>query len=259
REDFDYFLLQKAEAAGATVLEGVRVIDVVEESDRVSVVTDGETYSAGLVIGADGVNSTVARKTGLKPRWSDDEVALCIEASVPMDPSEILRTVGDPNGTERIFIEIYFGFIEYGYAWAFAKKSEMSLGIGGLISELDDLKGRWKTFVSFFEKTKDVQCDLSLQTAARVPASGILEKTCTKRVMLIGDAAGIVRTTTAEGIYYAIESGKMAAEVAKDILSGTPGIDAMTYHKRVWDAFSEDLYAAPHPIFKSMSKKRRSA
>ncbi|MGY5870901.1 MAG: geranylgeranyl reductase family protein [Candidatus Thorarchaeota archaeon] len=256
REDFDHFLLNKAEDAGATIQQGVHVTDIAEESNLVRVMVGNETHSARLVVGADGPNSTVARKTGLKTRWLDDEIALCIESTVPLDSSEILRIVGDPSGSERIFIEIYFGFIEYGYAWAFAKKNEISLGFGGLVSELDDLKGKWKQFVSFFENAKGIKCDLSQQTAARVPVGGMIEMTCTKNIMLLGDAAGLVRTTTAEGIFYAIESAKIAAEVANDIISGKPGVDTMTYHKKAWDAFSEDLFDAPHPIFKSISKRR---
>jgi flavin-dependent dehydrogenase len=172
-----------------------------------------------------------------------------------MDSSEILRIVGDPNGSERIFIEIYFGFIQYGYAWAFAKKNELSLGIGGLVSEVHDLKGTWKKFVLHFEETKGVKCDISQQTAARVPVCGMLENSCTTHTMLIGDAAGLVRTTTAEGIFYAIESAKIAAEVANGIITKTPGVDTMTYHRKTWDAMNADLFLAPHPIFKSISKR----
>ncbi|MGY5852797.1 MAG: geranylgeranyl reductase family protein [Candidatus Thorarchaeota archaeon] len=255
REDFDHFLLQKAQESGASVQQGVRVTDIVEESNVVHVIAGNDSYSARLVVGADGPNSTVSRKTRLKTRWLDDEIALCIESTVPMDSSEIMRIMGDPEGTERIFIEIYFGFIEYGYAWAFAKKDEISLGLGGLVSELDDLNGRWRKFVSFFEEKNGVQCDLSQQTAARVPVGGMIDNTCTKRVMLIGDAAGLVKTTTAEGISYAIRSGMIAADVAKQIVSGLPDVDTMTYHKRAWDEMSEDLFTAPHPIFKSISKR----
>lgn len=256
REDFDHFLLQKAADAGANIEQGIRVTNIIEESNTVRVIAGNETYSAKLVVGADGPNSTVARKTGLKTRWLDDEIALCIESTVPLDSSEIMRIVGDPDGSERIFIEIYFGFIEFGYAWAFAKKDEISLGLGGLVSELDDLNGKWKRFVSFFEEKKGVRCDLSEQTAARVPVGGMIQNSCTKHIMLIGDAAGLVRTTTAEGIFYAIESAKIAADVARGIISEAPGVDTMTYHQKTWDTMYEDLFAAPHPIFKSISKRK---
>jgi geranylgeranyl reductase family protein len=241
REDFDYFLLKKAEEAGASVQQGIRVTDVIEESDTVRVVAGNETYSANLVVGADGSNSTVARKTGLKIRWEDDEIALCIESTVPMDSSDILRIVGDPEGSERILIEFYLGFLRHGYAWAFAKKKEFSLGIGARISGLEDLKGNWMRFVSSFEKKNGVKCDLSEQTAARVPVSGMIGNTCTKRIMLIGDAAGFVSPVTGEGIRYAIESAKIAADVVKEIVSGTTGVDTMTYHNRAWEAMGKKL------------------
>ncbi len=255
RDDFDHFLLKKAEEAGALVQQGVRVTDIEEDSENVHVFAGHERYSANIVIGADGPNSTIARKTGLKPRWDDDEIALCIEAAVPMDSSDILAMVGDPEGSERILLEFYFGFIRNGYGWAFAKKNEISLGLGAPISELEDLKGDWKKFVKFFEETKGVKCDLSSQTAARIPVSGIIENTCSKKIMLIGDAAGFVRTTTGEGISYGIESGIIAAEVAKDIISGEPDIDTKTYHARAWNAMNEDLHSSPHPLFSGLAKK----
>jgi len=248
REDFDHFLLQRAEMAGATAHQGVQVTDIIEKSDGVRVASGNETYSARLVVGADGPNSTVARKTGLKPRWSDKEIALCIEATVPMDPSDILRIVGDPDHPEAILLELYIDFIPKGYAWAFAKKNGFSFGIGTLVSELSDLKGYWRKFLTSFEERNGVKCKPIDQTAARVPACGIIENTYTKRIMLIGDAAGFVKSTTGEGISYAIESAKIAANVAKEILSEKSGVDTKAYHKRAWDAMGQDLIT-PHPLF----------
>jgi geranylgeranyl reductase family protein len=243
REDFDHFLLKKAEEAGATVQQGVRVTDVIEESDGVRVVASNETYSAKLVVGAEGPNSVVARKTGLKPRWEDDEISLCIESTVPMDASDILRIAGEGEGSERILIEIYFGIVRHGYGWMFAKGNEVSLGMGALVSELEDFKGSWKKFVASFEERNGVKCDLSEQTAARVPLCGMIKNTCSKNVMLVGDAAGFVSPTSGEGISFAIESGQIAAEVAKGIVAGE-GVDTMTYHKRVWEAIGKGFKVA---------------
>ena len=120
REDFDHLLLKKAEEAGAEVLQGVKVIDVSEESDGVVVTTDDGSYKSKFLAGADGVNSTIASKTGIKTRWKDDEIVLCMEASVPMDSSDIERIFGGSNS--RVLIEIHFGALPHGYGWAFAKK-----------------------------------------------------------------------------------------------------------------------------------------
>jgi len=244
REDFDHLLLREAERAGATVMEGVAVVDVVENANTVDVITDEKTYSGRLLVGADGVNSTVARRTGIKTRWRDDEICLCIEAAVPMDPEDIVRIVGDPNGSQRVLIEIYFGALRHGYAWAFGKRAEMSLGIGVLVSELEDLRGAWKRFVLSFEKRYDVRIDLSATTAARVPLKGPIDNTIASRVMLVGDAAGFVSPATGEGIYYAIESGKIAAEIARDIISEVGGVSTETYQQRWQKAFGKDLGVA---------------
>jgi len=242
REDFDHLLLKKAEEAGAEVLQGVKVTDVSEESDGVVVSTDDGPRKGKFLVGADGVNSTIARKTGIKTRWQDDEIVLCMEASVPMDSSDIERVFGGPNN--RTLIEIHFGALPHGYGWAFAKKEEISLGFGVLVSEMKDLKGIWKMFVSDFEKRNGVKCDLSEATAARVPLSGFIKNTCSKKIMLIGDAAGCVSPATGEGIYYSIESGKIAAEVTKEMLSGVSGVSMRTYHRRCRDAFGKDLGVA---------------
>jgi geranylgeranyl reductase family protein len=248
REDFDHFLLQKAAEAGATVQQGIRVTDVIQELNQVVVVAEKEFYTAKLVLGADGPNSTVARKTGLNTRWNDNEIALCIEAAVPMDPSEILRIVGDPKGSERIVLEFYIGFLPKGYAWAFAKKNEFSFGIGALVRDVSNLKEYWKKFVTSFEKRNGVKCNLVGQTAARIPVRGIIEKPYSDRIMLIGDAGGFVKSNTGEGIPYAIESAKIAADVAKDIIDEVPKVSTMTYFNRARDSMGQDLIT-PQPLF----------
>jgi geranylgeranyl reductase family protein len=239
RESFDSLLLQKAREAGAEVIEGTKVEDATEKSDSVVAVTEGCTYKGRLLVGADGTNSIVARRTGIKTRWRDDEVGLCIEASVPMDPSEISRIV-----YEKSLIEIHFGPVLYGYAWAFPKKTEFSLGIGVRVSKMRNLKDAWKRFVSSFEERHSVKCDLQDTIAARLPLRGKIRDTCSKRVMLVGDAAGYVAPVTGEGIIYAIESGKIAAEVANEELAKGVSANASSYESRCKKAFNQDLAIA---------------
>jgi geranylgeranyl reductase family protein len=75
RTILDSILLERAREAGARVLEGVRVTDVVRDgSGRVAgVMTNGDanTLSAGMVIGADGLRSVIGRRLGLirSSRW----------------------------------------------------------------------------------------------------------------------------------------------------------------------------------------------
>ncbi|MHA1905691.1 MAG: NAD(P)/FAD-dependent oxidoreductase [Candidatus Thorarchaeota archaeon] len=244
RENFDHLLLKKAEEAGVKVIQGIEVIDLSEDSSGVDVYTSEGSFRAGLLVGADGVNSVIARKSGLHPRWKDDEVGLCIEAAVPMDPSEIARISGNPEWGDRIAIEIHLGALNHGYAWAFPKKDEYSLGIGVIVKHLTDLKGAWKKFTKAFEARCDTKLDLSDTSAMRLPLGGMIDRTNTKRIMLIGDAAGFVCPATGEGIYFAIESGKTAADVAQKIASGSSNVSTLTYHSQMRDDIGADLKVA---------------
>jgi flavin-dependent dehydrogenase len=69
RSTLDPWLQDAAEAAGADLRDRHRVVDVVRDGDRISgvVVQNGskrETIHAGLVVGADGPHSTIAKLAG---------------------------------------------------------------------------------------------------------------------------------------------------------------------------------------------------
>lgn len=241
REDFDYLLLKKAEEAGAEVIQDIKVTDVIEEANGVSVIANGERQTAKLVVGADGVNSVIARRSGLHERWKDDQIALTFEASVPMDSEDILRISGSPEHQERVFIDIFFGATPLGYAWAFPKKNEYSLGIGAMVSVMSNFKESWTNFVKDFEARHNVKCDLSQQTSARIPLGGLIRGLCSKRIMLVGDAAGFVSPATGEGIHYAIESGITAAVVAQGIVEGRADVTTASYERISKGTIGKDL------------------
>ena len=76
RPQFDQALLELARRRGATVWEGTRVHDLLREGRRVSGVSAATGSSparhvaARLVVGADGLHSTVARHTdAIRPGW----------------------------------------------------------------------------------------------------------------------------------------------------------------------------------------------
>jgi len=233
RELFDQFLNEKASEAGADVRTGIEVTDVQEGSTDVSVsCRDGRTFSARYLVGADGVNSRVARSTGIKPRWENKEIGLCIEAGVPMDYDDIMQiTQGPYEDSKKVCIEIFFGGLPHAYSWCFPKKDEVSLGMGCLMPYATGLKSAWTKFVSKFEKLNGIKVDISNAKAMRVPLAGPIETTITKRIMLIGDAGGFVSPATGEGIYYAIETGQMAARTVSDIVQGKV-VDVKDYQKK---------------------------
>jgi len=256
RDKFDHHLLKKAEEAGAWVEQGTEVVAIEQLQSGIKVLTKGDSYKAPLLVAADGVNGIVARSLGIRKRWPSDRVGLCIAAGVPVDPSEIERAMSVSDEEDYMPIEIYFGPVEWGYAWCFPKRDELSIGVGCRMDRMSNLKGNWRDFVSMLERTKGIQIDPDSRSAFRVPIGGCEKRLIDRRTMLIGDAAGLVSPITGEGIYYAIESGLIAADIAKEATESRNLLLVRNYQDIIKTAICPELDAAmfiANIIYKSSS------
>ena len=208
RENLDHWLARRAEDGGAVVQDGEAVKDVVFNKNCVEVVTSKNRYCSRMIIGSDGVNSTVARRSGIRTRWGDD-IGMCLEAEV-----ELGETVVDECVEDRL-VEFYF-IEDRGYGWIFPKRDHISIGIGEFAPRVDDLKGSFSRFVRdvSVQKNIDIEGRISGINSYRIPAGGFERKIHGDRVLLAGDAAGFVDPFLGEGIYYALKSGEIAADVA---------------------------------------------
>jgi flavin-dependent dehydrogenase len=70
-----------------------------------------------------------------------------------------------------------------------------------------------------------------------------LEKTFADRIVLCGDAAGLMNPLTGDGIHYAMSSGKFAAEVCTEALEADDTSAAfLSKYQRLWkDDFGEEI------------------
>ena len=117
------------------------------------------------------------------------------------------------------------------YAWAFPKKDHVAVGMGAghgntkhVRQHLANLKQRIAGDLAGGE--------LILQEAHALPMHP-RKQMAFDRAMLIGDAAGLVVGTSGEGIYWAMKSGKMAAEVLAESLA-TPTAHELRRYEREW-------------------------
>jgi geranylgeranyl reductase family protein len=247
RTDFDHGLLSLAQKAGATFLGGKSVVDVVVQKDKVSVMLeDGQTMETQMVIGSDGMHSVVAEKTNLSKKLE----VLCISLmqEQPMTPKQ-LTTFFTKKRMIYLFIKAH-GIA--GYAWVFPKKNSVNIGIGEFQSAVSKerpkipLKETYEKFIATLQEKKLLPADFPIENlkGATLPIFP-LENTCGDRVLLCGDAAGFINPITGEGIYYAMVSGQIAADViAEGLSSHDLSYRFLSRYQTLWDNdFGKDLKA----------------
>ncbi|MFQ5846526.1 MAG: geranylgeranyl reductase family protein [Candidatus Methylomirabilales bacterium] len=211
RDRFDHFLAQRAGRAGAEGRPGERVLDVADTPEGVRVKTGKGEYEARYLVGADGANGIVARSLGLTPQR---RVAVCVEAEVTTAP----RTLEAP--TDEVRIE--FGSIPFGYGWVFPKGDHLSIGVGGLRDKIGNPREFYDAFLVDTDLVDAITDEKRKGYIIPVFAGG-REPIARGRTLLVGDAAALVDPFLGEGIYYAIRSGQLAAEVIGGALStGAP-------------------------------------
>ncbi|MBF0530858.1 MAG: NAD(P)/FAD-dependent oxidoreductase, partial [Deltaproteobacteria bacterium] len=187
---------------------------------------------AGILVGADGVNSLVARRLGLS---SKRRVLQALEAEVYYHDFDRLTDFHD-----RIYFD--FGVVPYGYAWVFPKKDHLSVGLTTHNLSIKDLRPYWAEYLERRSLATGYQVrsmHAALIPVGPEPQAGLSNK-CG---LLIGDAAGLTDPITAEGLYYAFKSTMLASEIIFGALEDGWGMLPL-YTKMMAMEFYRDLTAA---------------
>jgi geranylgeranyl reductase family protein len=213
RAEFDTFLLRRAAAAGATVREGARVRAVREVSGGVEVVSEAGTFAAGVVVGAGGHGCPVARALGTP---DPEEHVIVTQESETRVGAQRLRALTPRHGVPELIAEPDFR----GYGWYFTKGDFLNVGVGALGGL--PIRRRLDRMLARLRASGRLPHGLEL-TPFRGHAYAIRRdrprRTGGARFALAGDAAGLARDISGEGIGPAVRSGLLAAEA---ILAGDP-------------------------------------
>ena len=191
----------EAERAGASLLYGCKFESAVEHERGVALPSLG--LHASFLIGADGARSRVAEYFGLS-RNAQFLAGLEIECEPlsDLDP-RFLHCFADSR--------IAPGYI----AWAVPGVESTQIGVAARRPARPDLG-------ELLLRLKSV-CDIrAINVTARrsglIPSGGTLRHLGTNRVLLIGDAAGMVSPVTGGGIHTALHFGRRAAQLVSDYL-----------------------------------------
>jgi electron transfer flavoprotein-quinone oxidoreductase len=235
RSELDPYLAELAVRAGAELILSTKVVELEKNaSGRITGVrTDkNEVIAADIVIGADGVISTVARCAGIRERWQPNEVAMIINVDFGAKAENIDRVIAG-NALHYWYSAVF----PVGYSFFTAEGFHIGLGCymdwwqknpHYYLRKMFALEGVQKQIALCDGQAREFQNHLV--TFLTAPA-----RTYSDSVMLVGDAAGFACPFEAEGVYYAMVSGELAAEVAvKAIGRGDVSAEALSEYETRW-------------------------
>jgi len=222
RREFDHYLLDRARAAGVDVREGARVTEVMQDADGVRVVSPHGTFTAPLVIGAGGHRCPVAQALG---QVSEQEEVVIAQESETRLTQERVESLGKWWEAPELYVEPDLK----GYGWYFPKGDVLNVGVGCVSGPGADLPRRRDALVSALRAAGRLPADLAIEPFrghAYVVRRRAPRKLAGDRFCLVGDAAGLARDLSGEGIGPAIKSGILAAEAVEARLRTGAGFDA---------------------------------
>jgi geranylgeranyl reductase family protein len=205
RRRLDLHLAEQAAAADADFRDGVAVAEIELDGDGVTARVGGDAIRASYLVGADGANGVVARAAGV-----DEGIVrgVALEGNLPWTALE-----RSPYH-ETAWVEL--GVVPGGYGWVFPKGDHANLGVGGWMGE----GPRLRDHLDRLARAHGVEPSaLEAVRGHRLPMRVLGASAARGRVVLVGDAAGLVDPLSGDGIYEAFVSAKLAADA---ILAGRP-------------------------------------
>ena len=237
RQDFDDILARHAVKNGAKLREGINVTAPIIENGRVVGVeakemgVDGRatgntmTFRAPLVIAADGNSARLALAMGREKR-EDRPIGVAVRAyyTSPRHDDDYLESWLELWSTDEEGNKILLP----GYGWIFGVGDGTSnVGLGILNTskafgrtDYRDVMKRWVATMPAEWTYNDETITGPIRGAA-LPMGFNRSPMYADGLLLVGDAAGAINPFNGEGIAYAMESGRIAAEVVSQAFART--------------------------------------
>jgi len=200
RDEFDDELRRAAAASGAVFREHCLVRGLSQQPDLARVhLAAGEEVTARVVVGADGSSGVSARHAGVQ--YAQVDLGLELEILVPPPVRDSWRG--------RILLD--WGALPGSYAWVFPKDDRLTVGVIATRGHADYTRQYLRDFVARLGLAGyGTAQDSGHLTRCRADDSPVRKG----RVLVAGDAAGLLEPCTREGISFALRSGRLAGQVA---------------------------------------------
>jgi geranylgeranyl reductase family protein len=238
RKIFDEGLANIAKRSGAVLQCGETVQDVTTDKEHIRIfLSNGTIVESQVLIGADGTWSTVAKKIGMK--HDCNHIGVCVYNEYPMGQETLYRLYGDERAAH---IHLQPAGLA-GYGWVFPKERHTNIGIVEFrqainpATEKKNLQHHYALYIQALKKQQLIPNNLNTSvTHGGVFPTCPAKKITANRVVLCGDAGGLVNPSTGEGIYYAMCSGEIAAKTAiKALEHDETNVRLLKRYQRQWN------------------------
>ena len=254
RAKFDRWFAGKAEELGAMVLPDVVVDGLIWQGKRCvgvnSRLSEGDLY-ANVIVLAEGANSVIAEKEGLKPLPREKNMAVAAKEMISMPPEVIeerFQLAQDKSNDDipaGAAIEYFGDAVQgmFGNGFIYTNRDSLSVGIGCTLKELAEKNINPHDALEYF---KNHPCVRNLlrngkteeYCAHMIPEGGYgnLSKLVFDGLLIIGDCAGLVNTSFFhEGSNLAMASGVYAAKAIMEALKKD------NFSRKTFSSYEESL------------------
>jgi geranylgeranyl reductase family protein len=200
REDFDEALCRAAAREGVEVLSRCPVRAIEQDDGRAHArLADGAIVTARMLVGADGSSGVTARHVGVEY----EQVDLGLEVELAAPEAQRRRWRG------RVLID--WGPVPGSYGWVYPKDDQLTVGVIAARGAGDATRGYLDELLARLGLAAlPIRQDSGHLTRCRSAGSPLHRG----RVLVAGDAAGLLEPWTREGISFALRSGALAGASA---------------------------------------------
>lgn len=251
RAQFDKWFSAKVREAGALVICETTVNHLIMDGDQVvGVQCDreaGDVY-ADVVILADGVNSTLARKAGFHGEVKAGNVALAVKEILFM-PEETIRQRFNIGEEEGVVIEMVGKITDgmMGTGFLYTNKESLTIGIGCMLSDFKSSVNKTSPYTLLEQMKRHPSIaplieggEMKEYAAHLIPEGGFyaVPKVYGHGWMIVGDSGGFVNAVHREGSNLAMTTGRLAAEtvIAAKAAGRDYRADSLSTYKTALDA-----------------------
>ncbi|MBU5689965.1 MAG: NAD(P)/FAD-dependent oxidoreductase [Candidatus Aenigmatarchaeota archaeon] len=197
RHKLDFEIAKKAIKNGAEILTSTRFKDLNIEKDHVKVFTKNGSYTCKILVGADGPNSTVAKKANID-----------LPKNYLVGYQETIKGYFKEN-----IVELWFGknITPDFFAWVVPENEKWArVGLASKINAINYFRNFVDMRFHHILNKKDV--------LGGIIRYGLIKDSTYERILLVGDAASQVKPYSGGGIIYGLIGARFAANTCVEAI-----------------------------------------